>query len=337
MKLTDFLIGIGRPIAFYPGLKKVTKSTVATIFLCQLIYWIGKGELKDGGIYKTSEEIENETGLSYEEQKTARKKLVELHLLDEHYARLDHNIVFKVNMELLDTLWGASSQCHDGENGKPLIAKVAMPDSFNESETTTETTTDIKTSSQNLNSPEMIESILGIKANVKPKENLEPSLDSKDYKQRIQKAMDTGIENNRQRVLTGKFDCAHFPADIQETVQLVTDLWQIVPPGAKEPGFSDWIKSGRELQKACAEFGGELIKEIYDDWKKYEKPFTVSRPGSLIQSAISRAGVIRQAQEGHVLGEVNRSEMYEWNSSMTEEENLQRIEKMTGTKLTRNK
>jgi hypothetical protein len=51
MKLTDFLQDVGRPVAFYPSLRRITGSTTATLFLCQLIYWKGKEADKEGWIY----------------------------------------------------------------------------------------------------------------------------------------------------------------------------------------------------------------------------------------------------------------------------------------------
>lgn len=141
MKLSDFITDIGRPVAFYPGLKRVTKSTTATILLCQFIYWIGKGEAKDGSVYKTSKELENETGLTYEEQKTARARLKEIGLLTEKYARLDHTVYFKIDTNKLDALW-ASSQCHDGEQANDTMANTALTDSLNSN---TENTSKITT------------------------------------------------------------------------------------------------------------------------------------------------------------------------------------------------
>jgi hypothetical protein len=145
MKLSDFITDIGRPVAFYPGLKRITKSTTATILLCQFIYWIGKGESKDGSVYKTSKELEDETGLTYEEQKTARARLKDIGLLTEKYARLDHTIYFKIDTNKLDALW-ASSQCHDGENGNDTMANKVLPDSLNSNTETTSNTTTKNTS-----------------------------------------------------------------------------------------------------------------------------------------------------------------------------------------------
>src|SRR5258706_8449953 len=102
MKLSDFLIDIGRPISYYPGLRKITGSTTATIFLCQMIYWTGKEQSGDGWIYKTSDEIEQEMGLSYDEQVVARKKLVQRGIVEEDYKRLEHQMYFRVKMDALN-------------------------------------------------------------------------------------------------------------------------------------------------------------------------------------------------------------------------------------------
>ncbi len=140
MKLTDFLSDVGRPVAYYPSLRRITGSTNATIFLCQLIYWKGKEADPAGWIYKESDEIETETGLSYGEQKTARKLLVEAGLIEEHYARLDHQMKFKVLLEAINEKWGIE-EADIPESGKPQFGNDAKPLSLNESENTAENTT----------------------------------------------------------------------------------------------------------------------------------------------------------------------------------------------------
>lgn len=137
MKLTDFLQDVGRPVAYYPELRKITGSTNATILLCQFIYWRGKESDPEGWLYKTSYDIQNETGLSYGEQKTARRDLVEAGLLDEHYARLDHQMKFKLNLEVINDKWG-KPQTDIPESGKPQFGNEGNPLSLNESENTTE-------------------------------------------------------------------------------------------------------------------------------------------------------------------------------------------------------
>lgn len=141
MKLSDFLLGAGRPVAYYPKLRRITGSTNATIFLCQFVYWIGKEASGDGWIYKTSEEIEVETGLSYDEQKTARERLVKAGLMAERYARLEHKMYFRVDLDALNSKWATPD---DGipETG---VAALAKADSEHSLIGTTEITTEITT------------------------------------------------------------------------------------------------------------------------------------------------------------------------------------------------
>lgn len=105
MKLSDFLSNVGRPVAYYPALRSITGSTTATILLCWLIDLAGTGrDGQDGWIQKSSSQIEEETGLSYEEQKTARAKLRQAGLLEERHARLEHAIYFRPNLDRLVAL-----------------------------------------------------------------------------------------------------------------------------------------------------------------------------------------------------------------------------------------
>lgn len=139
MKLTDFLDNVGRPVAYYPKLRRITGSTNATILLCQFMYWRGKEASGDGWLYKTADEIENETGLSYGEQKTARRDLVSAGLLEEHYARLDHQMRFKLDLDALNEKW-AVEETNIPESGKPKFGNEQNPLSLNESEITAEST-----------------------------------------------------------------------------------------------------------------------------------------------------------------------------------------------------
>ncbi|NLW47402.1 MAG: hypothetical protein GXY86_08710 [Firmicutes bacterium] len=102
MGIAQNLINIGRPVAFHPAIKKVAKTTNATLLLCQLLYWSDK---TDSGIIKDSNDIRNETGLSVQEQRTARRILVENDLIEEKHLRLTHNIEFKVKMDVLNKRW----------------------------------------------------------------------------------------------------------------------------------------------------------------------------------------------------------------------------------------
>jgi len=144
MKLSEYLIGVGRPVAYYPKLRKITGSTNATIFLCQFVYWTGKESGEKGWIYKTSDDIEEETGLSYDEQKTAREKLKQAGLLEERYARLEHQMYFKVNLDMLNEKWGKPESAIP-EHGEAALGKADSPHSLiSNAENTTENTTETK-------------------------------------------------------------------------------------------------------------------------------------------------------------------------------------------------
>lgn len=67
-----------KPIAFYPELSRKLGSINAAIYYQQLYYWSNKGSRKDGFIYKTAKEMEEETTLSEKQQRLARKLLIEL-------------------------------------------------------------------------------------------------------------------------------------------------------------------------------------------------------------------------------------------------------------------
>jgi len=101
--LTTTLKRLGRVVAYYPNLKKITGSTTATILLCQFLYWTTKS--RTGWIYKTTGEIEEETGLTLSEQKTAKEKLINAGLIFSEYKRLDHTTRYMVNQDVLDGMW----------------------------------------------------------------------------------------------------------------------------------------------------------------------------------------------------------------------------------------
>lgn len=95
------LKGLGRAIAYFPQLGIHLGNPLAGIFLSQLVYWHDKTDC-DLGVYKTSEEWQKETGLTYSHQKTARKLLKDLGILSETEKRLEHKLYFKLNIEKFD-------------------------------------------------------------------------------------------------------------------------------------------------------------------------------------------------------------------------------------------
>jgi hypothetical protein len=99
----SLLHAIGRPIAFHPGLVPVLGSVNAVLFFGQIFYWQDKTDCPIG-VYKSSEEIQQETGLTYREQSNAREKLRDCGVLIETEKRLEHRIYFRIDFDALDAL-----------------------------------------------------------------------------------------------------------------------------------------------------------------------------------------------------------------------------------------
>lgn len=106
---SEALAALGKPIAYYPHLAKSLGGVTATVFFCQLFYWWSKGRSNDLGIYKTADEWEEETGLSVQEQRTARKKLKAIGVLEEVNKRLEHRIYYALNLDAFDALFAKSN------------------------------------------------------------------------------------------------------------------------------------------------------------------------------------------------------------------------------------
>lgn len=103
MRPSDLLLDFGRPVAYYPGLVKRFGSVNAVIFFSQIFYWQDKTD-SELGVYKSSEDITAETGLSYREQLTARKRLVKRGILIETDKRLEHKIYYRIDCDQLDQI-----------------------------------------------------------------------------------------------------------------------------------------------------------------------------------------------------------------------------------------
>ena len=104
MGLTSYIQNLGRAVAYYPNLRKITGSVTASILLCQLLYWSDKTR-DDGWIWKTTDELEEETGLSKSEQRTAKATLQELGFIEFEFKRLDHKTRYRINPSVLNKAW----------------------------------------------------------------------------------------------------------------------------------------------------------------------------------------------------------------------------------------
>src|SRR5574343_1546400 len=129
MKLSDFLSNIGIPLTFYPSLVKALGNRNDAIFICQMAYWKGKETTADGSIYKTSEEIEEDTSLKYKEQIRVRKRLKKRGILFEKHFKSVHRIYFKIDWEKVNKIWDehvSVSEAHDQRSSTtlPLVSSL---------------------------------------------------------------------------------------------------------------------------------------------------------------------------------------------------------------------
>ncbi|MFG3398686.1 hypothetical protein [Streptomyces parvus] len=137
----------GDAVAFYPAFRKVLGlNAAATQFLSQAVYWTERTD--DGWFYKTTEEWNEELGLTLEEVKGARKKLKSIGLLTEQRKGIPAKLYYKVDTdELLAVLSGEKPltvvvKTPKLEVVKPTSSAVENPRSITETtqETTAETT-----------------------------------------------------------------------------------------------------------------------------------------------------------------------------------------------------
>ena len=151
MRLSDFLEDLGSPVAYFPALCPLLGGVQPTLLFCQLAFLKGKERSPSGEIYKTQEQITAETGLTRNEQTTARRILKSKGLLTERYARLDHRMFYTVHLDVLNALWENRQSQHSRklesnirEEWKVTFGRSEKQHSSEDPEITTEITTEIK-------------------------------------------------------------------------------------------------------------------------------------------------------------------------------------------------
>lgn len=121
MSLSESLKTAGQAVAYFPRLAKPLGSVNASILFGHFFYWSDKGS-SELGIYRTAEEIEAETGLTRDEQRTARAKLRERGVLIETEKRIEHRIYYKLDLSAFDELIKNFQAC-----ANPQSAKLTIP------------------------------------------------------------------------------------------------------------------------------------------------------------------------------------------------------------------
>ena len=120
MSLSESLKIAGQAVAYFPRLAKPLGSVNASILFGHFFYWSDKGS-SELGIYRTAEEIEAETGLTRDEQRTARAKLRERGVLIETEKRIEHRIYYKLDLSAFDELMKNFQACANPQTAKSTI------------------------------------------------------------------------------------------------------------------------------------------------------------------------------------------------------------------------
>ena len=118
-----------RPIAYHPLLAKVLGGVKQAVFVSQLLYWTGKGKRADGFIWKKQEEWTEETGLSANEQRTARKHLVKSGVLQEKLKGIPAQLYYRIDTDALQArLAEYHNQVIHNVEILPSITSPAIPE-----------------------------------------------------------------------------------------------------------------------------------------------------------------------------------------------------------------
>ncbi|UOO87669.1 hypothetical protein [Neisseria arctica] len=94
----------GRSIVVYRSLIAISGNLKTAVMLSQLLYWTINGtqvEENNGWIYKTIDQMEEETGLTKREQGTCKDKLEELKLIERQRHAFGGKLALRVNLDEL--------------------------------------------------------------------------------------------------------------------------------------------------------------------------------------------------------------------------------------------
>ena len=119
--LNEFL---KRPIAYQPIVAKAIGSVKLGILWSQFYYWSDKTKDENGWIYKTRDDIYNETALSRREQETARRDGRNLGLIEEKLAGQPAKLHYRINYDRMIEIIENYLKKRDKANPKKLFKKV---------------------------------------------------------------------------------------------------------------------------------------------------------------------------------------------------------------------
>jgi hypothetical protein len=97
---------LDRPIAYNPAFKRITGRTSAAVWLSQMWYWSKRTTLQGEWFYKSAKECQEETGLTDNEQHTAREICKGLGIIEEKVKGVPATVHYRVNKSKVYDLLG---------------------------------------------------------------------------------------------------------------------------------------------------------------------------------------------------------------------------------------
>lgn len=133
MTKQDIQLLAGPGISFNPAFARIAGSVTAGLMLTQLNYWTGKEKSRDGWVFKTREQMEEETTLSRREQETAQRSLLHNELIEVQLKGVPAKLHYRVNYDRLSEMLSSMADSADlvrtpNDRGNPSLAESAELD-----------------------------------------------------------------------------------------------------------------------------------------------------------------------------------------------------------------
>lgn len=151
MSITSSIVALGRPVAFYPVIARAFGDINAALIVCQFMYW--RGRVGEREIYKTQAEIENETFVPAHTQRRVLKRLSDLGMVTVEKKGIPARNHFEWHWDVVDEFVSdyISQSQQAVTTSADKLSPLDMTDCHDKTrqfvttntETTTETTTDI--------------------------------------------------------------------------------------------------------------------------------------------------------------------------------------------------
>lgn len=293
VSVTDTVIVVHRAYVRFTG------SIEAAMMLSQLLYWTPRSG-NEGWVAKSDKEFSDELFVSQYAVRVARERMTAMGIIETDVKKFagTPKVHYRIRQNELGEAWVLF-------NSKPDSLETQSP-LCEDAESLTETTAEITTNT-----------VVPEKPLPEMPVQLKTPRTEEDIRKMTMDALFGGIGAHAEKVARGEFDTDHFPADVQDIVGQFCRLWAMDPPAVGSARFSWWVKGGRALLDACAEFKEELLTELREELKGSE--LTISSPSSLVNLAAALAGKKRAVV---MMVEQEKDESYYWNSDLSEEENL---------------